>query len=312
MALKSTQFQFSDDQAFYRGKVRDVYYVRDLLVSVASDRISAFDHVLPKAIPYKGQVLNQVAQHFLEASRELVPNWLLSCPDPNVSIGLRCEPIKIEMVIRGYMAGHAWREYRRGKRQLCGVAMPDGMNEGDAFPVPIITPATKAGEGHDEDISKEEILEKGIVDREIYERLEHYTYALFSLGQRMANKRGLILVDTKYEFGMHNGEIFLIDEIHTPDSSRYYYLEGYFERQKGSVAQEQLSKEFVREWLMDNGFRGRQGDEMPIMPDPFIEEVSNRYIRLYELITGKKFVRRSYDQIEDQIHSSVSGFLSEY
>jgi len=285
--------------------VRDVYDVDGHFVSIASDRISAFDHVLPRAIPYKGQVLNQIAAHFLEASREIVPNWLQSTPDPNVSIGIRCVPIKIEMVIRGYLAGHAWRTYKSGLRTLCGVALPEGMIQSDRFPMPIITPATKAEEGHDEDISREDILAQGIVTAEIYKQLETYTYALFELGQTMAEERGLILVDTKYEFGIYDGQVFLMDEIHTPDSSRYFYLEGYETRQSAGEPQEQLSKEFVREWLMDNNFQGKDGQVMPDMPDDFVEVVSKRYIQLFELITGQNFEKRSYENVEQQIYDAV-------
>ena len=311
MALKETHFNFPDQHSFYRGKVRDVYDVQGHFISVASDRISAFDHVLPKPIPFKGQVLNQIAAHFLEASKEIVPNWFVASPDPNVSIGKRCEPIMIEMVIRGYLAGHAWREYRAGKRVICGVDMPEGMSESDRFPSPLITPATKAEEGHDEDISKEDIIAQEIVNLEIYEQLESYTYQLFELGQRMARERGLILVDTKYEFGLVDGKVFLMDEIHTPDSSRYFYLEGYEKRQKEGIAQEQLSKEFVREWLMDNNFQGLEGQMMPEMPDEFVQKVSERYIQLFELITGKKFEKRSYLNIENAIYQSVIDYLDQ-
>jgi len=305
LALKETNFTFPGQEAFYRGKVRDVYDVKGHFVSIASDRISAFDHVLPRAIPYKGQVLNQIAAHFLEASQDIVPNWLTLTPDPNVSIGLRCEPIKIEMVIRGYMAGHAWRTYKSGLRTLCGVALPEGLKQSDQFDHPIITPATKAEEGHDEDISREDILAQGIVSEEVYAQLEQYTYALFELGQSMANDRGLILVDTKYEFGIYNGEVYLMDEIHTPDSSRYFYLEGYAERQLEGKPQEQLSKEFVREWLMEHNFQGKEGQVMPDMPDEFVQVVSERYIQLFELITGKTFVKRSYEDAEQQIYDAV-------
>ena len=305
MALKETQFTFPGQQAFYRGKVRDVYDVDGYFVSIASDRISAFDHVLPRAIPYKGQVLNQIAAHFLEATKDIVPNWLQSTPDPNVSIGIRCEPIKIEMVIRGYLAGHAWRTYKSGLRSLCGVDLPEGMKQSDRFEKPIITPATKAEEGHDEDISREDILAQGIVTAEIYEQLEKYTYALFERGQEMANDRGLILVDTKYEFGLYDGQVFLMDEIHTPDSSRYFHLDGYDAKQTADEPQEQLSKEFVREWLMENNFQGKEGQVMPVMPDEFVQIVSDRYIELYELITGNVFVKRSYDEVEFAIESSI-------
>lgn len=309
MALKETNFNFPNQNSFYRGKVRDVYDVDGRFISVASDRISAFDHVLPKPIPYKGQILNQIAAHFLEASRHIVPNWLQGSPDPNVSIGIRCEPIMIEMVIRGYLAGHAWREYRAGKREICGVSMPEGMSESDRFPNPIITPATKAEEGHDEDISKEEILSRGIVSADIYNQLEKYTYQLFQLGQKMAKERGLILVDTKYEFGIVDGVVYLMDEIHTPDSSRYFYLEKYEERQKAGAPQEQLSKEFVREWLMENGFRGLEGQLMPMMPDSFVQKVSDRYVELFELITGKQFRKRSYEDIENKMYDTILGYL---
>ncbi len=310
MALKETNFTFPGQQAFYRGKVRDVYDVDGRFVSIASDRISAFDHVLPRAIPYKGQVLNQIAEHFLDASREIVPNWLQSTPDPNVSIGIRCEPIKIEMVIRGYLAGHAWRTYKSGLRTLCGVTLPEGMIQSDRFPMPIITPATKAEEGHDEDISREDILTQGIISEEIYKQLETYTYALFELGQTMAEERGLILVDTKYEFGIYDGQVYLMDEIHTPDSSRYFYLEGYEERQNTGEPQEQLSKEFVREWLMEHNFQGKEGQVMPEMPEEFVQVVSERYIQLYELITGKSFIKRDYDNIDSKIFESVKKDLS--
>ena len=269
--LKKSLFNFPNQTNVYHGKVRDVYTLKNnTLVMVASDRISAFDHVLPKGIPFKGQVLNQIASYFLKETASIVPNWLVSTPDPVVSIGKACEPIKIEMVIRGYLAGHAAREYKLGKRMLCGVKMPDGLKENDPFPEPIITPAAKAEEGHDEDISKEEILSNNLVSEEIYLKMEEYTKLLFSHGSAKAKERGLILVDTKYEFGLYNGEVILIDEIHTIDSSRYLYLEGYKERQKQSLAQKQRSKEFVREWLMDNGFQGKEEQKMPEMPEDFI------------------------------------------
>lgn len=309
--VSGATFSFPGQTDFYRGKVRDVYYLDELLVVVASDRISAFDHILPKPIPYKGQVLNQLAAHFLKASADIVPNWLIGTPDPNVSVGYRCEPIKIEMVIRGYLAGHAWREYKSGKRALCGVPMPDGMRESDPFPEPIITPATKADEGHDEDISREDILKRGIVSEEVYTQLEKYTRGLFTLGTEMAKERGLILVDTKYEFGMKDGEIYLIDEIHTPDSSRYYYLDGYAERQEAGEKQKQLSKEFVREWLMANGFQGLDGQMMPHMPHDFVELVSRRYIELYEHLTGQNFVPAPQENIHDRIEQAVGGFLEQ-
>jgi phosphoribosylaminoimidazole-succinocarboxamide synthase len=295
--------------AFYRGKVRDVYTVGEKLVMVASDRISAFDYVLPRPIPYKGQVLNQVATHFLQATADIVPNWLEAVPDPNVAVGAACEPFKVEMVIRGYLAGHAWREYKSGKRELCGVPMPEGLKESDRFPEPIITPATKAEEGHDEDISREEIIAQGIVSEADYIQLEQYTRALFQRGTEMAAKQGLLLVDTKYEFGKRDGKIYLIDEIHTPDSSRYYYAEGYDERQQQGERQKQLSKEFVREWLMAHGFQGKEGQIMPIMPDAFIEEVSARYIELYERITGLTFERTDTTAIEDRIERNVLAYL---
>ena len=307
--IKETNFQFPGQTSFYRGKVRDVYTVGDKMIMVASDRISAFDHILPKPIPYKGQVLNQIAVHFLEATQDIVPNWLEASPDPNVSIGKHCDPIKIEMVIRGYLAGHAWRIYDDGFRTICGVAMPEGLHQSDRFPQPIITPATKADSGHDEDISREAILEQGIVAKEVYEKLEQYTFALFERGTQMAKERGLLLVDTKYEFGIFDNEVYLIDEIHTPDSSRYFYAEGYHERQLGGQPQEQLSKEFVREWLMDHHFQGLEGQEMPEMPDDFVELVSERYIQLYEYITGDKFEKREAENLEQEIEQNVRGWL---
>jgi phosphoribosylaminoimidazole-succinocarboxamide synthase len=294
-ALRETNFQFPGQTAFYRGKVRDVYSIGDKLLMVASDRISAFDHILPAPIPHKGAVLNQIAAYFLNATRDICPNWLISTPDPNVAFGHRCEPQRVEMVIRGYLAGHAARSYAQGERVLCGVDMPAGMRENDRFPEPIITPTTKADEGHDADISREEILAQGIVKREHYEQMEAYTRALFQRGTEMAAKQGLILVDTKYEFGILNGAIVLMDEIHTPDSSRYFYAEGYAERQEKGEKQKQLSKEFVREWLMANGFQGKEGQQMPIMPEAFIQEITNRYVELYEKVTGKDFVRDESD-----------------
>jgi len=309
-AIKETNFKFPNQEGFYKGKVRDVYYVGDKVAVIASDRISAFDHVLPKAIPYKGQILNGIATHFLNASKEIVPNWLEAVPHPNVSIGKKAEPIMLEMVVRGYLAGHAWREYKSGKRLLCGVTMPDGMKEGDRFPTPIITPATKAEEGHDEDISAEEILNQGIVSQREWEELSTYAIGLFELGTRMAEKQGLILVDTKYEFGKYNNEIILIDEIHTPDSSRYYILEDYQGRQDRNEKQKQLSKEFVREWLMDNGFQGKEGQVMPVMPEEFVDTVSDRYIELYELITGKTFQKASYDDIQADMSDSIAKYFS--
>ena len=307
--IKST-FKFKGQTDEYNGKVRDVYTLDNgLLVMVASDRISAFDHVLPKGIPFKGQVLNQVATMFLDATKDIVPNWLIATPDPSVAVGHACETIRVEMVIRGYMAGHAAREYKVGKRILCGVPMPEGMKENDKFPVPIITPATKAEEGHDEDISREEIIAQGIVPEAVYIQLEDYTRKLFQRGTEMAAKQGLILVDTKYEFGILNGEVMLIDEIHTPDSSRYFYAEGYEGRQTQNEPQRQLSKEFVREWLMENGFQGLEGQTMPVMPDDFVQVVTDRYIELYEKITGNAFVKSDTSDIQERIQSNVDEYL---
>ena len=308
-ALFQTDFNLPGQTSFYRGKVRDVYTLGDRVIMVATDRISAFDHVLPKAIPLKGQVLNQTATHFLNATSDIVPNWLESSPDPNVAVGKKCEPIKIEMVIRGYLAGHAWREYRAGRRLLCGVNMPDGMKESDSFPLPIITPATKADEGHDEDISVEEILDRKIVDENTWNRLVQYTKDLFARGTQMAKSQGLILVDTKYEFGIYRDEIYLIDEIHTPDSSRYYYLDGYAERQAQGIHQKQLSKEFVREWLMAHGFQGREGEIMPDMPDEFISTVTSRYIELYEKVTGHKLQIDPAEDIQDRVQRNIIKYL---
>ncbi|HRG19696.1 MAG TPA: phosphoribosylaminoimidazolesuccinocarboxamide synthase [Saprospiraceae bacterium] len=312
MTLLHTGIQFNGQTGFYSGKVRDVYYFDHLIAMVVSDRISAFDHILPRPIPYKGQVLNQIALHFLEASKDLVPNWLIASPDPNVSIGYPCEPVKIEMVVRGYLAGHAWRTYASGQRVLCGVEMPEGMQQNDAFPQPIITPTTKASEGHDEDISAREILNRGIIDEAIWNQMCQYALMLFDLGQKMANERGLILVDTKYEFGIYNGQLILIDEIHTPDSSRYFYLDGYQHRQDKKEPQKQLSKEFVREWLMVNGFQGREGEIMPEMPDDFVKEISDRYIELFELITGKNFIKESQENLKERIENNVNTFLANY
>ncbi len=308
--VTDTNFNFPGQESLYKGKVREVYSLEnDFVVMIASDRISAFDHILPKGIPYKGQVLNQVATHFLEATRDLVPNWLLATPDPCVAIGLKCEPIRIEMVIRGYLAGHSAREYAAGKRMLCGVALPEGMKENDRFPTPIITPAAKALEGHDIDISREEILEQQIVSEEIYTQLENYTRALFQRGTEMAAERGLILVDTKYEFGMKDGKVYLIDEIHTPDSSRYFYAEGYEERQAKGEAQKQLSKEFVRQWLIENNFQGLEGQTMPEIPDAFVDVVTERYIELYEKIIGKPFVKADNSNIHNRIEKNVLAYL---
>ncbi len=311
--LMSTDFEFPGQKSVYKGKVREVYTLQnDVLVMVATDRLSAFDVVMPKGIPYKGQILNQIATKMMKDTEDIVPNWLLATPDPNVAVGLACEPFKVEMVIRGYLSGHAAREYKAGKRMLCGVPMPEGMKENDKFPSPIITPATKAEKGdHDEDISKEDILKRGIVSKEDYEVLEQYTHALFQRGTKIAAKRGLILVDTKYEFGKtKDGKIVLIDEIHTPDSSRYFYAEGYQERQSNGEAQKQLSKEFVRQWLISNGFQGLEGQTVPEMSDAYIESVSNRYIELYENITGEKFIKSDISNIEDRIFNNISGYLA--
>ena len=309
-AIKETHFSFPGQKDFYKGKVRDVYMFEKELVVVASDRISAFDVVLPRAIPYKGQVLNQIAAGFLKATSDLVPNWVTATPDPSVTIGKRCEPFKVEMVIRGYLAGHAAREYALGKRMLCGVTMPEGLKENDAFPTPIITPTTKASEGHDEDISREDILAKGIVSEEDYLVLEKYTRALFQRGQEMAKEKGLILVDTKYEFGKADGKIYLIDEIHTPDSSRYFYAEGYEENQKQGLPQKQLSKEFVRQWLIANGFQGKEGQVVPEMSDELVESISDRYIELFEKITGTSFVRAETTNIATRIEKSILDYLA--
>ncbi len=305
-----SRFKFKGQTSVYNGKVRDVYTLDSgLLVMIASDRISAFDHVLPKGIPFKGQVLNQVATLFLDATKDIVPNWLLATPDPSVAIGYACDPIRIEMVIRGYMSGHAAREYEAGKRTLCGVPMPEGMKENDKFPEPIITPATKADEGHDEDISREEIIAQGIVPEEMYLKLEDYTRRLFQRGTEIAESHGLILVDTKYEFGIRNGEIILIDEIHTPDSSRFFYAEGYDNLQESGEPQRQLSKEFVRQWLIENDFQGLDGQTMPVMPDDFVDVVTDRYIELYEKITGSAFEKSDTSDITQRIQSNVDAYL---
>ena len=307
-----TDFNFPGQTDVYKGKVRDVYSLKDnKLVIVATDRLSAFDVVMPKGIPYKGQILNQIATKMMQATQDLVPNWLEATPDPNVAIGQACEPFKVEMVIRGYLAGHAAREYKAGKRMLCGVEMPNGMKENDKFPEPIITPATKAEQGdHDEDISKEEILKQGIVSPEDYKILEEYTLNLFKRGSEIAAKRGLILVDTKYEFGKNaEGKIVLIDEIHTPDSSRYFYTDGYKERQDKNEPQKQLSKEFVRQWLIENNFQGKEGQVLPEMSDEYIESVSERYIELYEKITGEAFVKSDISNIETRIKDNVLEYL---
>jgi phosphoribosylaminoimidazole-succinocarboxamide synthase len=307
-ALKGTNFNLNGQSKFYKGKVRDVYSIgQDYVVMVASDRISAFDVVLPEGIPFKGQVLNKIAYKMLQATSDIVPNWLLGSPTPNVSVGKYCKTIPVEMVIRGYLTGHAWREYKSGKRVLCGVALPEGMHEHDKFPSPIITPATKAEEGHDEDISREEIIAQGIVEEKTYEKLEEYTRQLFQRGTEIAAEQGLILVDTKYEFGMSNdGEVILIDEIHTPDSSRYFYSEGYQERQDKGEKQKQLSKEFVREWLMENDFQGLEGQTVPDMPAEFVNSVSNRYIELYEKITGETFIKEGQENLETRINAYLT------
>ncbi|MES2589768.1 MAG: phosphoribosylaminoimidazolesuccinocarboxamide synthase [Bacteroidota bacterium] len=309
-SIVESNFNFLGQTGVYKGKVRDVYFLEnDLVVMLASDRISAFDHILPKGIPFKGQVLNQVATLFLDATKDIVPNWLMATPDPSVAIGLQCEPIRIEMVIRGYLAGHSAREYKAGKRMLCGVVLPEGLRENDKFPQPIITPAAKAEEGHDEDISREEIIAQNLVPEEIYVQLENYTRALFQRGTEMAAKQGLILVDTKYEFGLHNGKVYLIDEIHTPDSSRYFYAEGYEERQAKGENQKQLSKEFVRQWLIENNFQGLDGQKMPDMPDAFVETITERYIELYEKISGLKFIKADNSDIKNRIEKNVNAYL---
>lgn len=309
-ALTRTDFNFPGQKSVYHGKVRDVYNINhEYLVMVVSDRISAFDVVLPKGIPYKGQVLNQIAAKFLDATADIVPNWKIATPDPNVTVGIHCEPFKVEMVIRGYLTGHAWREYRSGKRTLCGIALPDGMVENQKFQEPIITPTTKASEGHDEDISREEIIEQGLVHKHDYEMLEKYTHEIFRRGTVLAAEKGLILVDTKYEFGKKDGKIYLIDEIHTPDSSRYFYAEGYEERLAKGENQRQLSKEFVRQWLIENYFQGLEGQVVPEMDEALIDSVSERYIELFENITGDQFVRSDLNDIEGRIENNINAFL---
>ncbi|GAB3164824.1 phosphoribosylaminoimidazolesuccinocarboxamide synthase [Telluribacter humicola] len=311
-ALKETNFQFPGQTGFYRGKVRDVYAFEDRLIMVATDRISAFDVILPRPIPYKGQVLNQIAAHFLRSTSDILPNWLQDTPDPNVGVGLRCEPFAVEMVVRGYLAGHAWREYRAGKRTLCGVDLPEGLKENDKLPTPIITPTTKAHEGHDEDISREEILAQGIVEAQDYEQLERFALALFERGTQMAAEQGLILVDTKYEFGKLNGMIYLIDEIHTPDSSRYFYKDTYEENQAKGAPQRQLSKEFVREWLIENGFQGKEGQQVPAMDDAWINTITERYIELFEKVTGTAFVRTESGDILQRIEENILRSLNSH
>jgi phosphoribosylaminoimidazole-succinocarboxamide synthase len=304
-AIKETNFKFSGQTGFYKGKVRDVYYFGDRMAMVASDRISAFDVILPRAIPDKGRVLNQIAAFNLNATKHLVPNWVMSTPDPNVTIGFKCEPFAVEMVVRGYLAGHAWREYKAGKRSVCGVALPEGLTENDKLPQPIITPTTKAHVGHDEDISREEILSRGIVSESDYKTLEEYTFKLFQKGTELAAERGLILVDTKYEFGKHQGKIYLIDEVHTPDSSRYFYAEGYEARQKAGEPQKQLSKEFVRQWLIENGFQGKDGQQIPEMTDEIVNSISARYKELYQQVRGEALAPVDYSSINQRIEQSI-------
>lgn len=311
-AIVFTDFSFPGQKSFYKGKVRDVYNINnDYLVMVVTDRISAFDVVLPKGIPFKGQVLNQIAAKFLNATADIVPNWKIATPDPMVTVGHLCEPYKVEMVIRGYLTGHAWREYRDGKRVLCGISMPEGMKESQKFSTPIITPTTKAAEGHDEDVSREEIIKQGLVSTEEYEMLEKYTYSLFQRGTAMAADKGLILVDTKYEFGKKDNRIYLIDEIHTPDSSRYFYAEGYEDRLTKGENQKQLSKEFVRQWLIENGFQGLEGQKVPEMTDDLVNQISERYIELFENITGDKFVKGDVANASQRIKNNIQHFISE-
>jgi phosphoribosylaminoimidazole-succinocarboxamide synthase len=307
MPVSATNFKLTGQTGFYRGKVRDVYYIDDIMVAVATDRISAFDHILPKPIPYKGQVLNQLAAYFLDATTDIIPNWKLAMPHPNVTLGVLCEPIRIEMVIRGYLAGHALREYHAGKRVLCGQVMPGGMADNEAFPQPIITPATKAEEGHDVDISGEDIVSQGILTQVVYDELVRITRALFKRGTEMAAQRGLILVDTKYEFGWYRDQLYIIDEVHTPDSSRYWYAEKYDDNQKHGRPQEHLSKEFVREWLMSKGFQGLEGQQMPVMDDDIVNRISERYIHLYEMMTGRQFVAGADDP--ETIEGAIEGAL---
>ncbi len=310
-AIKETNFNFPGQTAFYKGKVRDVYTINNkYLAMVVTDRISAFDVVLPEPIPYKGQVLNLIAARFLQATADIVPNWVVTVPDPSVTIGLICEPFKVEMVIRGYLAGHAWREYSAGRRQVCGVSLPEGLKENDKLPEPIITPTTKAAVGHDEDISREEILKQGIVSEADYVQLENYTRQLFKRGTEIAAKQGLILVDTKYEFGKANDKIYLIDEIHTPDSSRYFYSDGYEARQQANEPQKQLSKEFVRKWLIENGFQGRDGQQVPVMTPEKVQSISERYIELYEQITGEAFIKPANQEILSRVEASIKNALA--
>lgn len=310
-ALTRTDFEFKGQKSVYHGKVRDVYNINDeLMVMVATDRISAFDVILPKGIPFKGQVLNQIAAKFLDATADICPNWKLATPDPMVTVGLKCEGFKVEMIIRGYLTGSAWREYKDGCRELCGVKLPEGMKENQKFPEPIITPTTKADEGHDENISKEEIISRGIVSKEDYELMEKYTRALFARGTEIAASKGLILVDTKYEFGKKDGKVYLIDEIHTPDSSRYFYAEGYKEKFEKGVAQKQLSKEFVRQWLIEHNFMGKEGQQVPEMTESYVDSVSDRYIELYQGIVGEKFVKEQAEDIAARIEKNVKNWLA--
>ncbi|MBO5952431.1 MAG: phosphoribosylaminoimidazolesuccinocarboxamide synthase [Bacteroidaceae bacterium] len=308
-ALTRTDYQFKGQKSVYHGKVRDVYDVDDKLVMVATDRISAFDVILPKGIPFKGQVLNQIAASFLDATADIVPNWKLATPDPMVTVGLKCEGFRVEMIIRGYLTGSAWRDYRDGCRNLCGNILPEGMRENERFPEPLVTPTTKADEGHDENISKEEIIAQGLVSKEDYELMEQYTKALFKRGSEIAASKGLILVDTKYEFGKRDGKIYLIDEIHTPDSSRYFYADGYQEKFEKGEPQKQLSKEFVRQWLIEHDFMGKEGQTVPEMTEEYVESVSERYIELYEHITGESFVKAESENIEERIRKNVENWL---
>lgn len=310
-SLTKTNYNFPGQSHVYHGKVRDVYSIVDnKLVMIVSDRISAFDVVLPQGIPYKGQVLNQIAAKFLDATSDIVPNWKLATPDPMVTVGLKCEPYKVEMVIRGYITGSAWRDYKKGARNICGLPLPDGLRENEKFDKPIITPTTKADEGHDENISREEIIAQGLVNEEEYALLEKYTYELFQRGTEIAAEKGLILVDTKYEFGKKDGKIYLIDEIHTPDSSRYFYSEGYADRFEKGEEQKQLSKEFVRKWLMDNGFQGQEGQVVPEMSEEYCNSVSERYIELYEKIVGEKFVKADIKDLEKRIERNITDYLN--
>lgn len=308
-AVKETDFHFRGQIDFYRGKVRDVYLFEDKLVMVATDRISAFDVILPRPIPYKGQILNQIAAENLRSTAHIVPNWLENTPDPNVSAGIKCEPIEVEMVIRGYLAGHAWRTYRSGKHELCGVPLPDGLKENDKLPHPIITPSTKAHEGHDEDISREDIVRRGLVSESEYQKLEEYTYRLFEYGTEVAAEKGLLLVDTKYEFGKRGGQIYLIDEVHTPDSSRYFYSDGYEKRQHAGEKQRQLSKEFVRQWLIENGFQGQAGQSIPDMTDEVVTGISDRYVELYERVTGQAFSAPAVEDILKRIENNIKSTI---